>query len=77
MTVMRSLFAIATQHGLKMREGDVKTTFLNSTSEDRVFNEQHRSFESDERNVCKLNKYIYGLKQASRAWNQYLTKILL
>ena len=67
MTVFRFLFAIAAQHGLKMRQMDVKTPFLNSTLQDELSIEQTRGFESGERDVCKLNKCIYGLKQASRA----------
>ena len=57
-----------------MRQIDVKTAFFNSTLEDENFIEQPRGFESGERDVCKLNKCINGLKQASRAWNQFLTK---
>ena len=54
MTVICSIFAIAAQHGLKMRQIDVKTGFLNSTLEDEFFIEHHRRFESGERDVCKL-----------------------
>ena len=61
----------------KMRQIDVKTAFLNSTLEDEIFVEQPRGFESGELDVCKINKSIYGLKQASRAWIQFLTKNLL
>ena len=58
-----------------MRQIDVKTAFLSSTLEDEIFIEQPRDFESGERDVCKLNKCIYVLKEASRAGNQFLTKI--
>ena len=44
MTVFCFLFAIAAQHGLKMRQFDVKTPFLISTSEDKIFIEQPRGF---------------------------------
>ena len=44
MTVIRSLFAIAAQHGLKMRQIDVKTAVLNSTLENEVFIEQPHGF---------------------------------
>ena len=77
MTVIRSLFAIAEQHGLKIQNIDAKTVFLNSTLEDEKFIEQPCGFQSGEHDVCKLNKGIYGLKQASQAWNQFLTKLLL
>ena len=59
MTVIRSLFAIAAQHCLKMRQIDVKTAFLSSTLEDQFFIEQTRGYESGERDVCKFNKRVY------------------
>ena len=58
MTDLRSLFAIVSQHGLKVRQIDVKTAFLSSTLEDETFIEQPRGFESGERDACKLNKSI-------------------
>ena len=77
MTVILSLFAISEKHGLKIQNIDAKTAFLNSTLEDENFVEQICGFESGERDLCKLNKGIYGLKQASQACNQFLTKVFL
>ena len=57
-TVICSLFANAAQHGLKMRQNDVKTACLSSTLQDEIFVEQPRDFESGERDVCKLKKCI-------------------
>ena len=50
---------------------DVKTTFLNDNLKEEVYMTQPEGFVSSERTnqVCKLNKSIYGLKQASRSWN--------
>ena len=58
-----------------MRQIDIKTALLSSILEDELFIEQPRDFESGERDACKLNKCIYVLKEATRAWNQFLTKI--
>ena len=51
---------------------DVKTTFLNGFVEEDIFMEQPKGFESeDSLKVCKLNRSIYGLQQASRSWNHH------
>ena len=49
---------------------DVKTAFLNGYIEEDIFIEKPKGFESeDSSKVCKLNRSIYGLKQASTSWN--------
>ena len=50
---------------------DVKTTFLNGNLLEDVYMTQPEGF-VDPKNpnkVCKLQRSIYGLKQASRSWN--------
>ena len=48
---------------------DVKTAFLNGYIEEDIM-EQPKGFESEEGlKMCKLNRSIYGLKQALRSWN--------
>ncbi|KAL0552323.1 hypothetical protein IC582_011432 [Cucumis melo] len=50
---------------------DVKTTFLNENLEESIYMVQPEGFiqKGQEKKVCKLQKSIYGLKQASRSWN--------
>jgi hypothetical protein len=49
---------------------DVKTTFLNGAIEEEVYIEQTQGFEvhSRDTHVCRLNKSLYRLNQAPRAW---------
>ena len=48
---------------------DVKTVFLNGSLEENIYMKQPEGFiaKGKEHLVCKLNRSIYGLKQASRS----------
>ena len=50
---------------------DIKTTFLNGSLDETIYMVQPEGFivKGQEKKVCKLQKSIYGLKQASRSWN--------
>jgi len=57
---------------------DVKTTFLNGNLTKDVYMMQPEGF-VDLKNVgkvCKLQKSIYGLKQASRSWNIHFDEVV-
>ncbi|KAJ9538712.1 hypothetical protein OSB04_031445 [Centaurea solstitialis] len=68
---IRILIAIATFHDYEIWQMDVKTTFLNGKLSEDVYMRQPEGFVQSEHpnRVCKLQKSIYGLKQASRRWN--------
>ena len=58
---------------------DVKSAFLNGTLEEEVYVKQTLGF-IDEKHphwVYRLNKALYGLRQAPRAWYDTLTKHFL
>jgi hypothetical protein len=50
---------------------DVKTNFLNGNMTEDVYMTQPKGFVIPKQagKICKLQKSIYGLKQASRNWN--------
>ena len=57
---------------------DVKIAFLNGYLEEDIYMEQPLSFTSGngDHRVCKLQKSIYELKQASRSWNHYFDEAI-
>src|SRR4051794_13839195 len=57
---------------------DVKTAFLNGDIEEELYMVQPTGFvdPKDADKVCKLQRSIYGLKQASRSWNQHFDKVI-
>ena len=50
---------------------DVKIAFLNGYLEETIYMDQLKGYieEGQEQKVCKLQRSIYGLKQAFRSWN--------
>nr|GEU34265.1 retrovirus-related Pol polyprotein from transposon TNT 1-94 [Tanacetum cinerariifolium] len=58
--------------GYKHEEDGCESAFLNGKISKEVYIEQPPRFESSEflNYVCKLNKALYGMKQAPRAWYQ-------
>ena len=56
---------------------DVKITFLNGELNEEVYMIQSEGFIStDDSKICKLQRSIYGLKQASRSWNIRFDKVI-
>jgi len=68
---IRILLAIAAYYDYEIWQMDVKTAFLNGELKEEVYMTQPEGFTSmfDINKVCKLQRSIYGLKQASRSWN--------
>ena len=66
---VRILLAIAAYFNYEIWQMDVKTAFLNGNLKEDVYMIQPEGFvvHKDAGKVCKLQKAIYGLKQASRS----------
>ncbi|GJV81366.1 retrotransposon protein, putative, ty1-copia subclass [Tanacetum coccineum] len=68
---IRILIAIAAFYDYEIWQIDVKTVFLNGHLFEEVYMVQLKGFVNPKlpNQVCKLKHSIYGLKQASRQWN--------
>ncbi|KAM1476262.1 hypothetical protein ACFX1S_038131 [Malus domestica] len=68
---IRILLAIAAYHDYEIWQMDVKTAYLNGYLKEELYMTQPEGFvsKSEKTKVCKLQRSIYGLKQASRSWN--------
>ena len=72
------LLAIAAYYDYKIWQMDVKTTFLNGNLLEDVYMTQPEGFVNPNNSgkVCKLQRSIYGLKQASQSWNLHFDETI-
>lgn len=75
-TSIRVILAVAAQRRMHMKQFDVKTAFLNGDLKETVYMEQPVGFRDGSNRVCKLKRSLYGLKQASRCWNEKFTSFI-
>ena len=68
---IRILLAITAYYDYEIWQMDVKTASLNGNLLEDVYMTQPEGFVDPKypNRVCKLQRSIYGLKQASRSWN--------
>lgn len=64
-------------NNMNMEHWDVKQAFVNAPIQETVYVHQVRGLErpGKEGKILKLNKALYGTKQAAHAWQTYLSKI--
>ena len=65
------MLAIAAFYDYEIWQMDVKTAFLNGYLKEELYMMQPEGFVDPKgaNEVCKLQRSIYGLVQASRSWN--------
>ncbi|GJV30337.1 retrotransposon protein, putative, ty1-copia subclass [Tanacetum coccineum] len=73
---IRILIAIAAFYDYEIWQMDVKTAFLNGYLDEDIYMVRPEGFIDPKhpRKVCKLQRSIYGLKQASRSWSKRFDK---
>lgn len=75
---LRIILALAAELDYELKQMDVVTAFLNAKIKETVYMKQPEGFEIGERDmVCKLNKTLYGTKQAPHEWNEALNGFIV
>jgi hypothetical protein len=72
------LLAIAAYFDYEIWQVDVKMAFLNGNLTEDVYMTQSKGFVDPKHaeKICKLQKFIYGLKQASQSWNLLFDEVV-
>lgn len=73
---IKMILSIAAKENLKLKQVDVKTAFLYGSLDEEIYMKQPMGFNDGSGRVCRIDKSIYGLKQASRCWNKKFTSFL-
>ena len=69
---VRTLLAFAVERKMLIHQMDVVTAFLNGDLKEEIYMRQPPGhvIPGKEKQVCRLKKSLYGLKQSPRCWNE-------
>ena len=76
---IRTLFSVVAMYDLELEQLDVKTAFLHGELEEEIYMDLPEGFivPGKENFVCKLKKFLYGLKQSPRQWYKRFDSFML
>ena len=74
---VKLLVAIAVKNDWELRQLDVKQAFMQADLDFNVFSELPDGCGDKSGKVVKLNKSVYGLKQAGRGWAMHLGDVIV
>ena len=74
---IRILFALSVQFDLVVHQLDVVTAFLNGSLDEEIYMAVPSGVSAPHGMVCKLNKSLYGLRQAPARWNSAINSVLV
>jgi hypothetical protein len=76
---LQLILVLATLEDWEIHQMDVKLAFLNGLLDEEIYMKQPEGFVDLDHpdKVCLLKMAIYGLKQASHAWNQQFHGVLI
>lgn len=79
LTTPRTLISIAVQRNWFLQQLDVKTAFLYGILTEDIYIEKPKGLNYNSDMILKLNKSLYGLKEASKCWHErfdnYIAKL--
>ena len=73
---LRVLLAHAVKNNLKINTFDVKNAFLHGFVDEEIYMSLPEGYGKHSGKICKLNKALYGLRQASASWQKRLVTFL-
>jgi hypothetical protein len=76
--IVKMLLSFAINNGFYVSALDVENTYLNAKVDKEIYMTQPEGAidQKQPAQVCKLEKSLYGLKQAGKLWHDHLTAIL-